>query len=76
MIDRSAGSTIFSNGRVSRALSGAAHPMTLVWKAFARAARARTANELMALAERYQSSQPALAAEFRAAASLTSSQGA
>lgn len=46
-------------------------PLARAWRAVQRFASARTADELGALADRYQNGQPALAARFRAAASAT-----
>ncbi|MDM0047840.1 hypothetical protein [Variovorax sp. J22R115] len=67
-----------SKGRVSRDADRGQgrHPLASAWSLFKRLASARTAAQLDALADRYQSSQPALAAEFRAAAFATSARGA
>ena len=79
MVDQSVRTSGDSKGRASRDTdsSQVRHPLAWAWRAFKRFASARTAAELDALADRYQSSQPALAAEFRAAAfAATSPRGA
>lgn len=51
-------------------------PLASAWRAVQRFASARTADELGALADRYQNGQPALAARFRAAASMATARRA
>lgn len=77
MANQSIGNTSFANRPVSppSTASGARRLLVALWKAFSRIASARTAGELNALADRYQSGQPALAAELRAAAVVTQAQG-
>ena len=75
MPHRSAGNTSYRPANPVT-VRGARHQLAAFWKAIGRLASARTADELNALADRYQLGQPALAAELRAAAVMTQAQGA
>lgn len=77
MANQSADNTSFAIRPASppSVASGARRRLVALWNAFSRTASARTAGELNALADRYQSGQPALAAELRAAAVVTMARG-